>query len=61
MKHTTLVGFQLAAVIAGVALMLVGIVARAHADAFIGSGSVLALLALVASDYRTGWRRALGK
>ncbi|HXC02643.1 MAG TPA: hypothetical protein VNU49_08330 [Opitutaceae bacterium] len=62
MKHTTLVGFQLAAVLAGVALMLVGIVARAHADAFIGSGSVLALLALVASDYRTaGWRRALGK
>jgi hypothetical protein len=61
MKHTTLVGFQLAAVLAGVALMLAGIVAGAHADAFIGSGSVLALLALVASDYRAGWRRALGK
>jgi hypothetical protein len=38
--------------------MLVSIVARAHADAFIGSGSVLALLALVASDYPPGWRGA---
>jgi hypothetical protein len=61
MKQTTLVGFQLAAVLAGVALMLVGIVVRAHADAFIGGGSVLALLAIVASDYRTGWQRAEGK
>jgi hypothetical protein len=61
MKHTTLVGFQLAAVVAGVVLMLAGIVARTHADAFIGVGSVVAMLALVATDYRTGWRRALGK
>jgi hypothetical protein len=61
MKHTTQVGFQLAAVLAGVALMLAGIVARAHADALVGGGSVLALLALVAFDYRTGWKRALSK
>ena len=61
MKQTTLVGFQLAAVVAAVALMAAGVVARAHSDFFIGSGSVLAMLAIAAFDYRAGWKRGLGK
>lgn len=61
MKQTTLVGFQLAVVVTAVGLMAAGIVARAHSDAFIGSGSVLMMLALVAFDYRAGWKRSLGK
>jgi len=61
MKQTTLVGFQLAAVVAAVVLMAAGVVARAHSDAFMVGGSVLALLAIAAFDYRAGWRRFLSK
>lgn len=57
MKQTTLVGFQLAAVVAAVAMMAAGIVTRVHSDAFMVGGSVLALLAIAAFDYRAGWKR----